>query len=136
MNTQRTVGLILGIALAGLISCDSQQPVCENKEGPSGRTIQIRDLHFSATGREGIEAISGIDESGRRIAVTTDGETTCGIGMSDGEWDSASHRFTGREIPNANYPVYVTIYGDGSEGTIKQRERDGSTGSCGVFIVR
>lgn len=120
------------------MGCNSQQStVSENqKEGFSDRTIQIRDPQYSAPGREGVEVITGIDENGQRIIVTTDGESTCGVGSSEGEWDSSAHRFTGRELPNANYPVYLTIYGDGSGGTIKQLERDGSTDSCGVFIAR
>jgi hypothetical protein len=129
MSSQRITGVMLGIVV--LIGCNSQQPTVSNVPD---RTIQIRDPQFSGTGYEGIEVITGFDQIGHRIVVTTDGEETCGVGLPEGEWDNVTHRFTGREFPNANYPIYLTIYGDGSGGTIKQRERDGSTESCGVFV--
>jgi hypothetical protein len=138
MRRNKLIGLILGIVVAGVISCNShqQQKPSETREDSSDTTIQIHGPQWAATGREGVSVMTGFDGNGQRIVVTTDGESTCGVGLSEGEWDSATHRFTGRELPNANYPIYLTIYGDDSGGTIKQLQRDGSTETCGVFVSR
>ncbi len=102
------------------------------------RRIQILHPQWAASGREGVDIISGFDEAGRRIVVTTDGEGTCMVGPEDPVFDPAhpGNPNPVRVIPN-NQPIILTIYSDGSGGKIEQRLADGTedpTRSCGVFV--
>lgn len=98
------------------------------------RRIQILHPQWDVAGKEGaITIITGFSENGQRIVATTDGESTCGVGMPEGEWDKNTQQFTGREFPNKN-PIYLTIYSDGSGGKLEQLTRNGSTETCGVSV--
>ena len=89
--------------------------------------------HASTLMRGTVTLITGFSEGGQRIVATTDGESICGVGMPEGEYDKNTHQFTGREFPNTN-PIYLTIYSDGSGGEIQQLTQDGSTETCGVSV--
>jgi hypothetical protein len=103
------------------------------------RRIQILRPQWAASGKEGVDIISGFDEDGRRIVVTTDGESTCAVGQPEPVFDHAhpENPTPLREIPNRQ-PIILSIYNDGSGGKIEQRLNDGSTDlsrMCGVFVT-
>jgi hypothetical protein len=103
----------------------------------SERRMQILRPQWDVTGPDGaISIITGFGGAGERIVATSDGEETCGVGQPDNnfKYDKQTQKFTGTEFPNHN-PIFLTIYGDGSGGTIEQRKSDGSTDSCGVFVT-
>ena len=103
-------------------------------QATADRKIRILRPQWDVAGKDGaITIITGFSESGQRIVASTDGEGTCGVGMSEGEWDKSTHQFTGREFPNTN-PIFLTIYSDGSGGQLEQRTRNGSTETCGVSV--
>jgi hypothetical protein len=102
------------------------------------RRLTIIRPQWAASGKEGVDIISGSDEDGRRIVVTTDGESTCAVGQPEPVFDHAhpENPIPLREIPNTQ-PIVLSIYNDGSGGKIEQRLNDGSadaTRSCGVFV--
>lgn len=123
-------GWALLILVIGLViySRSSDKPLSQTN------ALQVLHPQWVVAGKDdAITIITRFSESGQRIVASTDGESTCGVGMSEGEWDKSAHQFTGREFPNSN-PIFLTIYSDGSGGQLEQRTRNGSTETCGVSV--
>jgi hypothetical protein len=79
------LALIIGLVI---YSQSSDKPVSQTNalQTTQDRRIQILHPQWDVAGKDGaITIITGFSESGQRIVASTDGEGTCGVGMSEGE---------------------------------------------------